>query len=62
LVYYRYERIVEDLGEFGRSVFLDPDLSEQSRQAEADLAMSFFAPGGDIDRAESVPRTRWPTP
>jgi spectinomycin phosphotransferase len=62
LIYYRYERIVEDLGEFGRSVFLDPDLSEQSRQAEADLAMSFFAPGGDIDRAESVPRTRWPTP
>jgi len=61
LIYYRYERIVEDLGEFGRSVVLDPDLSERARQAEADLAMSFFVPGGDIDRAETVPRTRWPS-
>jgi spectinomycin phosphotransferase len=54
LVYYRYERIIEDLGEFGKSVFLDRCLSEEARRAEAALAMGFFAPGGDIDRAEMV--------
>ena len=59
LVYYRYERIVEDLGEFGKSVFLNPDLSDEARADEAELAMGLFAPGGDIDRAETVPRTRW---
>jgi spectinomycin phosphotransferase len=60
LVYYRYERIIEDIGEFGKSVFLDPGLSEQARTEEAELAMSFFAPGGDADLAETVPRHRWP--
>jgi spectinomycin phosphotransferase len=54
LVYYRYERIVEDLGEFGHSVFLAPDLGDEVRMGEAELAMSFVAPGKDIDRAETV--------
>ena len=54
LVYYRYERIIEDVGEMGRSVFLDPQRGEAARQEEVDLATSFFAPGGDIDRAEKV--------
>lgn len=60
LIYYRYERIVEDLGEIGRSVFLDPTGSEAAKQKGAKLAMSFLAPDGDIDRAETVSRTRWP--
>jgi spectinomycin phosphotransferase len=59
LIYYRYERIVEDLGEFGTSVFVTPGLSEQARAGEAELAMGFFAPGGDIERAERITRTRW---
>lgn len=60
LIYYRYERIVEDIGEFGRSVFLELGLSEPVRASEAEFGMSFFAPGGDLDRAETVPRVRWP--
>jgi len=60
LIYYRYERIIEDLGEFGRHVFLTQDASEASREHEAELARGFFEPGGDIDRAEVVPRIRWP--
>jgi spectinomycin phosphotransferase len=54
LIYYRYERIVEDLGEIGRSVLLDPNPSDQMRAEESRLARSFFAPGGDIDHAEEV--------
>jgi spectinomycin phosphotransferase len=54
LAYYRYERVVEDLGEIGKSVLLDPTLGERARKEEAELAMSFFAVGGDIDRAEML--------
>jgi spectinomycin phosphotransferase len=54
LVYYRYERIIEDLGEFGKSVFLDPSLGEQVRSEEADLAIGLFAPGGMVELAETV--------
>ena len=54
LIYYRYERIVEDLGEIGRSVLLDPNRSDQMRVEESRLARSFFSPGGDIDHAEAV--------
>ncbi|MDQ3226379.1 MAG: phosphotransferase [Chloroflexota bacterium] len=58
LIYYRYERIVEDLGEFGESVFLDPSLGEEVRAAEAALSMGFFAPGGDVEVAETIVRQR----
>ena len=54
LVYYRYERIIEDIGEIGKSVFLDPSLGEQTRAEETELAMSYFAPGSDVDCAETV--------
>jgi spectinomycin phosphotransferase len=54
LIYYRYERIVEDLGEIGRSVLLESNRSDEMRAEEFRLARSYFAPGGDIDRAELV--------
>ncbi|MBA2754857.1 MAG: phosphotransferase [Chloroflexia bacterium] len=60
LAYFRYERIVEDLGEFGKSVLLSSHLSDETRAGEAALAASFFGPDGDVDRAEIVPRRRWP--
>lgn len=56
LVYYRYERIIEDIGEIGKSIFLDPNVGEQMRAEEADLLMSFFAPGGIIETVEMVTR------
>ena len=62
LRYFRYERIIEDIGEIGRSVLLTPERSEEGREAEARLARGFFAPGGDIDRAEHVEHVRLPGP
>ena len=62
LVYYRYERIVEDLGEFAKSIFLDPSLGEATKAAAAELTMGFFAPGGDLDRAELVTLPELPGP
>jgi spectinomycin phosphotransferase len=62
LAYYRYERLIEDLGEDGRSVLIDPNVSEAMRAAETDLVHEFVRPGGDIDCAEQIHRTRWPGP
>jgi spectinomycin phosphotransferase len=60
LSYYRYERLIEDLGEDGRSVLIDPGVSEAVRAAETDLIHEFVKPGGDIDYAEQICRTCWP--
>jgi spectinomycin phosphotransferase len=54
LSYFRYERIIEDIGEFGKSVFSYPDLSEEVRRKEMELTIGLFETGGDIDRAEQV--------
>lgn len=60
LNYYRYERIIEDLGEFGKSVFINPRFSEEVREEEAALGRSFFEPDGDLARAETVDLGRVP--
>jgi spectinomycin phosphotransferase len=54
LIYYRYERIIEDIGEFGKSVFLDPSLGEPMREEAESLVRGFFAPGGMLDGVETV--------
>lgn len=54
IVYYRYERILEDMEVDGASVFGDDSLTEATRQAQVDLIMTFFAPGGDLEGAEQV--------
>ncbi len=54
IVYYRYERILEDIGVDAASVFGDDSQTEETRQAQVDLVMSFFAPGGMLASAEQV--------
>lgn len=51
LAYYRCERVIEDIGEFGRSILLDSDLSEEVREDSARLVLSFFEPGSDVEFA-----------
>ncbi|MBA2374157.1 MAG: aminoglycoside phosphotransferase family protein [Chloroflexi bacterium] len=58
IVYYRYERILEDLGEIGSSVFGDRVQPESSRESEVSLAEGFFGPGGILEDVERV----WPRP
>ena len=58
LAYYRYERIIEDLGEFGQGVFGDPTLGEAARAEQVDLSVGVFDPDGDVARAEIV-ADRW---
>jgi spectinomycin phosphotransferase len=61
LIYYRYERMIEDIGEFGYSVLVDPHLSEQARKEAAVLARDvYLTPGSYPDRVETVDRVRWP--
>ncbi len=54
VVYYRYERLLEDIGEIGRSVFADASVPETSREAEVRLLERVFAPGGSVDSVEQV--------
>jgi spectinomycin phosphotransferase len=59
-IYYRYERVIQDLGEMANRIFLDPTASEESRASEAELAISMFAPGEIIERAELIAKDRYP--
>ena len=54
IVYYRYERIIEDIGEFARSIFSDLDLPESSRAEQVAQVETFFEPGGIVETAERV--------
>lgn len=56
LTYFRYERVIEDIGELGKSVFLNSTTSEQAKEAAIDLVESFFTPAGMVERAEVVLR------
>jgi spectinomycin phosphotransferase len=53
IVYYRHERILEDIAEIGRSVF-EGGASESSNATEVTLATTLFEAGGDIAVAEIV--------
>ena len=59
IIYYRYERILEDIGEIGRTVFDAEDQPESSRAIEVDLLETFFEPGGILATAEQVHDLPW---
>ena len=54
IIYYRYERILEDIGETGRSVFGDLAIPEASRESQVALVERFFGTGGIVETAERV--------
>lgn len=54
LRYYRYERVIEDIGDFGESVIGDSALGEAIKEKGTALVSSFFAAGGIIETAEIV--------
>ena len=51
LTYYRYERAIEDIGEFGKSVFLNTEQSETEKEDEVRLLTQLFDPGQIIESA-----------
>jgi spectinomycin phosphotransferase len=53
LIYYRYERILEDIGEISRSVFDDRRPSETSRVGEVRLLEALIAPAA-LEAVERV--------
>ena len=54
LVYFRYEHLIEDIGEIGRSVLWNRSQSEEPLNAELELAVSFLSSGGDVEVVEQV--------
>jgi spectinomycin phosphotransferase len=54
IVFYRYERILEDVAEFAREVLDDPATTDATRLAHTALVDGFFAPDGIVQTAESV--------
>jgi spectinomycin phosphotransferase len=53
VIFYRYERILEDIGEFAASVLLDASLSEAARDEQTEIVAGFFSPGGIIETVET---------
>jgi spectinomycin phosphotransferase len=56
LAYYRYERVLEDLYECGRSVFFNPASSAAVKAADAGLAISLFQAGEIVQSALEADR------
>ena len=52
IIYYRYERVLEDIGEIAASVFTDSKLVEAGRAAQVAMAERFFGPGGILATVE----------
>jgi spectinomycin phosphotransferase len=54
IIYYRYERILEDIAAFTESILRDPSETEATRDAQASLVAGFFGPGGIVETVEEV--------
>lgn len=49
--YYRYEWVVQDIGEFGEQVFVTQDHGEETKQSAVRGFRSMFEPGSVVDAA-----------
>ena len=56
IVFYRYERILEDIAEFVREALEDPATAEGTRLSHTRLVAGFFAPDGIVETAEAWSR------
>jgi spectinomycin phosphotransferase len=53
IVYYRYERLLEDIAEIGRSVYGDA-IPETSREAQVQLLERIFESGAKVESVETL--------
>jgi spectinomycin phosphotransferase len=53
LVYYRYEWLVQDLAEFGKSIFFD-DVGDETKADAARLVKLMFEPGNLVESAREL--------
>lgn len=51
LAYYRYEWVVQDIGDYGERVFLMPDVGDETKEASVQGLMAMFAPGDVVESA-----------
>jgi spectinomycin phosphotransferase len=51
LAYYRYEWVVQEIGDFGERVFLLPDVSDITREDSVKGFRQLFRPGDVVDAA-----------
>jgi spectinomycin phosphotransferase len=56
ITYYRFERVLEELYEGGRSVFLSTDSGAVVREADARFTMGLFEPGALVESALQADR------
>lgn len=51
MAYYRLDWLVQDIGEFGKSVFYMPDAGAETKQDALDIMSALFVPGGQVEQA-----------
>jgi len=51
LAYYRYEWVVQDMGDYAERVFLMENIGEETKRAAVQKLMAMFAPGDVVDVA-----------
>lgn len=56
IAFYRFDWVVQELADYGRRVFLMPELGDESRAAANDLFAGLFDPGGVVEAAHVAER------
>jgi spectinomycin phosphotransferase len=51
LAYYRYEWVVQEIGDFGERVFLTPDVGDETKEDSVHGFMALFEPGDVVETA-----------